>query len=374
VTTPHTARPTVVFVELMRALAVAFVLYAHFIGHPLGETWWPARQVERFVFGPLGVIQSSGLLGICLFFLVSGYIISHVGVDESRREFAVKRLFRIYPPLVTATLLGAGVAWLRHLAGDAGAPAPPGPGTLLAASTLVGYLMVPQRIVLAVAWTLTIEMIFYAAVLLLLPVLRARAWLAVAALLAGVHAVLLLARDFGQGFLLFALCVSYLPVLALGQLLWARATGRIGWPAFAALSACAWLGFVRGLEVVAPRYLDPAESYGVSVAFAYALFVAALLAGPALPRWTLARLVAERSYGLFLVHGPVMIFVRNFLPLRGEAQLVAMLVASLAMAELLLRLVERPSQAFARRWLRAEDPGTACAGGRRRRYDGACSK
>ena len=118
----------------------------------------------------------------------------------------------------------------------------------------------------------------------------------------------------------------------------------------------AWGSFVRGLEVVAPRFLEAQDSYGVSAALAYAIFVVALLGGASLPRWRAIRLLAERSYSLYLVHGPVMILVRSFLPLGDGVRLVAMLVATFAVTEVFLRLVERPSQALARRLLRQRPP------------------
>ncbi len=335
----------------MRALAVLVVLVAHVVTHSGGTEWWPATQFERFVLGPFAVIQWSGWLGVCLFFFVSGYVISHVAGSESRTEFALKRLLRIYPPLVAAVLYTAGVLWLRHLAGDATADAAPGLARIVLASTLVGYVTVPQQIVLAAAWTLVVEMLFYAAIWLLLPALRRRPWVASALVLAFTNLAIHEGRHHGPSVFLATVSIVYLPLLVLGQLLWARAEERCGWPAFAVLSLLAWVSFVRGLEVVYPGFLEPTSSYGVSVALAYGVFVIALLGRDHLRSWRPASLVAERSYGLYLVHGPTIMLANWLLGDRAfELRLAAVLIVTFATAEIVLRWVERPSRALARRW------------------------
>jgi peptidoglycan/LPS O-acetylase OafA/YrhL len=46
-----------------------------------------------------------GHLGVGIFFLVSGFIISHVAEKETRAEFVVKRVLRIWPTLTIAVFL-----------------------------------------------------------------------------------------------------------------------------------------------------------------------------------------------------------------------------------------------------------------------------
>lgn len=89
-------------ISLLRAIAALMVVYDHlFCIVPLrhfGSAAFPAPVVQEYISTPLGIIQDFGWLGVAIFFLVSGFIISHVAMRENRVEFIVKRVFRIYPP------------------------------------------------------------------------------------------------------------------------------------------------------------------------------------------------------------------------------------------------------------------------------------
>lgn len=50
-------------------------------------SWEPLNAMRAYLVKPLGNIQDFGFVGVALFFLISGFIITHVATSESRRQF-----------------------------------------------------------------------------------------------------------------------------------------------------------------------------------------------------------------------------------------------------------------------------------------------
>ena len=96
------------FIHLLRGIAALLVMWVHLgLWYPAehGYTWWAAGVWRDGLVAPLHLYQDGGHLPVLLFFLVSGFIITHVSLKETRLEFVVKRLFRLAPPLLLALLL-----------------------------------------------------------------------------------------------------------------------------------------------------------------------------------------------------------------------------------------------------------------------------
>lgn len=351
-----------VALDTFRAVAAPMVVYGHIVA-----LWMPAQQVsypavdliDRVARAPLHLEQTFSHLGVVLFFLVSGFIITHTGVRQRHREFALKRLLRIYPPLLVAVLLCAALltAGLDPL--TTGQDATVSPVTILTNATLVNYLLVPQVVLIGVAWTLIIEMIFYSVVFVLLPLLRRAVWAAIAVELALVGLVVLTARQGGPHWFLFAVSFSYLPVLLLGQIVWAVWSRRIPLWAGGALGATSWLLYVWAGGRDMGRIDD---AYELTVVLALLLFVVGVLAEPALRLRRPVAFLADRSYSIYLLHGlvafPVMDLLVRALP--SPLAVAGGLLVIVVTADLSYRLVERPSQRLARTLLgqrRSGGPG-----------------
>src|ERR1700709_692538 len=139
---------------------------------------------------PLGIIQHGGWLAVCLFFLISGFVITHVAAREGVAEFLVKRFFRIFPLLAIFVLLSIGlqpalwgsVSW----------------ASLLRKMTLVNWFHTPQVNYVGGAMTLVIEVQFY--VLVALTMAARRPLLALAANLAVPIATTALCRQYDANF------------------------------------------------------------------------------------------------------------------------------------------------------------------------------
>ena len=343
-----------VFLDYLRALAAWLVLWDH-LGTIMpgwaNRTFAPAAWVRANIADPLGVIQNFGWFGVALFFLISGFIITDRARVEGVAEFSLKRLLRIYPMLAIAVVLAAvlvtapGVATVR---------------AVLLSMTLANYVMVPQVVILGVAWTLVIEMAFYA-------LTAGTQWARnsphrIALNLAVVALVVSRRGAFGPEFSLFAVSVSYLPVLVMGQALyWWLSARRLSARWAIAYLAAAFALFVWGLRLIQPGFLAPANSYVISVVYALMLF-AALIHAP-LRENRLVRLLSDTSYALYLLHGVVAPLVLKTLMPHGplSVAIAAAAAASLAAAWVAHMLVERPLQGLARR----------LAGGRRARLRAA---
>ncbi len=333
--------------DALRGLAVLMVVYDHLFAvageRMAGGAFVPVPWIRDWLSGPLGIIQDFGWFGVCLFFLISGFVITHSARRESLRVFVLRRAFRIGPPLVVAVLV---VAALDLLAGTRR------PWTdYLYGLTLAGYFTVPQIVVLGVAWTLVIEVIFYAlmaAVSLLFKLARPAIGTAVATLVP--LAVIIHARDLGDSFFLFAASVAYLPVLLIGSALYLRKTAAAS-AASVALLVLANAGvFMFGLRSIHTSFLPLNNSYALSMVYATGLFLLCVDRGaPRVLRWT-----GDISYSLYLLHGTLgFLFVQKALAWgSGPAAPWLAAAASLGVSYLMYRLVERPAIELGKRFAR----------------------
>jgi peptidoglycan/LPS O-acetylase OafA/YrhL len=161
------------WLDALRGIAAMLVVYEHLAGflfHRYG------LAVERW-FLP-------GYAGVCLFFLVSGYIIpASLERRGSLRGFWVGRFFRLYPLFVVALVLLVllDLAGLRPLAPKG----LPDPVDTVAAHSMMLPSLLGMPDILGVTWTLAFEMAFYLLVAGLFAVGLRRASPVVALLLAG---------------------------------------------------------------------------------------------------------------------------------------------------------------------------------------------
>ena len=213
---PHRASAErLVFLDWLRIYAFTSVLAGHKFHEPVARAaqaetpWlrWPARLLWPFIEG--------GGVGVVVFFLISGYIITQVLQRESAPEFLLKRAFRIYPLYLVAVGIeflilrshGQGVGWQ----------------TLLQQMLLVGDFFGTPYALAGVEWTLRLEILFY----LLMAGLRTLGLTRMdrAGPLAITYVLLIAALQFGgplashtawtRGYLSL-----FMPFLLLGSMLW----------------------------------------------------------------------------------------------------------------------------------------------------------
>lgn len=145
-------------IDGLRAIAALGVMVEHMFGDLLRQT--PPAAGPLNVAGDLLVQNVSlGRFGVALFFLISGFVVPFsIGGERPLFQFAVSRVFRLYPALWLALAVLATMAWLG---GE-----PPRAITVLANMTMAPTLF-GQPWLSPIYWTLFIELVFYILIALL---------------------------------------------------------------------------------------------------------------------------------------------------------------------------------------------------------------
>lgn len=337
----------------LRGLAVLIVVYHHAVGLLPGPNGSPQ-------FEPI----TGGFLGVDIFFVLSGFLITAILLDETRRSgrvglrsFYMRRGFRLLPALYC--LLGVHLlyVWLTGL--------PIGPevdsvrdGVLYVYNWRWRWATEQAQPNLVHLWSLAVEEQFYLlwplAVILLTSLVKRASWRA------GVIGATVLAVTVHRWVLFegtespFTIVTLYartdtradsLLVGALLAQLWAgRFLPRRG------LVPAAWLStIVVAVAIVRVEVLDSVLYRGgyTVVAIAVAVIIAATLQGGWLAAKLLTvaplRLVGRVSYGLYLWHGWVFVVVLRYGGGWGWATRLAVgLLAAAVLTSLSWHLVERP--------------------------------
>jgi peptidoglycan/LPS O-acetylase OafA/YrhL len=174
----------IVFIDIGRGLAALLVFYSH-IAHP----WVAAKGehapyigfIESLTSDPMHMAgQGIGQVAVPFFFLVSGFVVTPIALRQGHRRFAVNRTIRIYAPMLFVVLLTALMLVANLHPPSTGQSQELTPLTMLTNVALVNYVIFPQVVLVPVAWTMIIEVLFYLMLLAVLPVLRRWTWLAIA--------------------------------------------------------------------------------------------------------------------------------------------------------------------------------------------------
>jgi peptidoglycan/LPS O-acetylase OafA/YrhL len=349
----------IAFIDLVRALAPVLVLWSH-----LGP-WWcsehgPACTVSGSMWEPvrlttsvsdrLGLNGNGGHLGVLMFFLVSGFIVSHVIRFETRADFVIKRVFRIAPMLIFAVVLAYAVSSALVASG-----LPPTLGfaarsaaDLLRSVFLLDYFA-PSPNTLGVTWSLVPEVGFYAILVLTWQTLArwpVRGSYLIIAIVAAVEGLLALLPFRGANY--FFMQAEFIVVGRAVYLAWA---GIASWQSSVMLAATA-LAVFSGLhfEWAYPRtQLVGADSVAISWVIAIVGFIA-LAAVHKCPRPL--RFVSNASYSIYLLHIPVGCLILNVLCLRYgfpfEIAFPVAIVGILAVSHATYRFIEVPAQRLGR--------------------------
>lgn len=355
------------FVHLLRGLASLLVVWSHLSGFWLLENGRSSALQDlwyQLVAQPFHVFQNGGHLGVVLFFLISGYIITHTSLRETRRDFAVKRTLRIFPPLLFATgvaalLLVISSATDTILYGTNSADA----WTWIASVFLIDGFVSDTR-VLDVTWTLVVELLFYTLTLVAMG-LTQRSPVAATWVMTGVWIAIFVASTTLP--VLSTTINSSLPVylafLLAGRAIYLWHSGRAGALTAVILTATHMMLYMVFIETLSPGFLlapggwvglEPVVTYG----YALLIFLGCLVWSPS-RLWAPFRVLGDISYSLYLLHLPVGITVLNLLDLLGVPESVNTLIAiavSLVAAYVMYLLIEAPSQRFARRLIRTKFP------------------
>lgn len=336
--------------DVLRALAVLAVVAHHLHAH----TGAPMPYLDRF----------GGLLGVQLFFVLSGYLISASAAQHSLGHYAVHRVMRIFPAYwVAFGLMALAVSWrlpLERIVEHPGA-------FLLSLANLqqLHAVALLEMDVLSVSWSLTVEVLWYAVAPLVLLLMRHNAWATFLALFVVSTAWTWLANrgaltplyagglaDLSRTPLpsqLHVLINSAFPAqlvfFGLGALVYryreSLATVPLAvWPALALL----------GLGTLPWHTGWPLATGLISGLGLTALFVWLLRS----PEWPLRPLqfTGRISYSIYLLHFPIIVGAYKRFGHLGPAHHLITLALIFGAAWLLYWWVEQPAMQQARRWTR----------------------
>lgn len=358
--TARDKRADIPFIDVVRALAPVFVMWAH-----LGPWWcqehastcsadgtvWAPVAITRRVADRLPLNGNGGHLGVLLFFLVSGFIISHVVHFENRMDFVIKRVFRLVPMLIVASAFAYAVssalmAWgLPPILGFSARSL-----TDLFLSMFLLNTFIPSPYTLLVSWSLVPEVGFY--------ILMTAAWsplkrwplggtYLLIAVVAIVDLVTISIFSFKPAHYFF-IQVEFILVGRAVYLNWAGLVKR--WSA--ALLAATALATLAGVDLTQPYSrleLLGAQSVMVSWAIAVVVF-AAMISVRRCP--APLRLLGNSSYSLYLMHIPLGCLVLSVLSLQDglpyKLAFPIALVVIFTTSYLTYRLVEVPGQKLGR--------------------------
>lgn len=347
------------WLDVLRAGAVSIVVWDHFVGSFLahtGVTWLPNVVVNKVVFTPLAITQYGGFLGVSVFFLISGYIIARTARSESHRKFAIRRLLRIVPPLALASVIGFVLVKINPSISPGAADA--SLWDILTNISLTNYFLTPRIVLVGVAWSLVVEVVFYLLTFLFLPVLHSKRIIALFPFLIIAAALLLLAtrRDFGPNYFLLVVNCLYMPLLAIGSGFYLKESRILNAWGFTAVLASGWLVFLWGTSRIYPKFLVATDSYPVSIAAALLIFTVLWLLRDRVTTWRPIKLLALSSYSIYLFHGIVGLPVlAHFYTSIGYTLALILALAATAGATVgSYLLVEKPCQRLARRLTRKQ--------------------
>ncbi len=333
--------------QLCRAVAALLVVLFHLGGAIGSDKYFKLPLLAQGLY--------FGHSGVAFFFVLSGFIITHVhagdlGRPERLGTYLRKRLARIYPPflIVFALVFAAGLA-----SPSLRATLPADPMVILKA-----LLLLPQDIamvggtgapVVIVAWSLHYELLFYALFALAI-VSRTAAWVAVAALAANSLSCLVGSTcTFPRSFFASHWLVLFAMGVAVARLAQQAVSPKVA-------LATAWVG-VLGFTLVATAEVIGLVLENGNLYVCYGLFsslvvlglVQAENAGAIVWRHPAVTTLGDASYALYLVHYPLISLACKLALAAGLSGLsgaaltfFATLVLCLIVAHHFHRLVERP--------------------------------
>jgi len=309
-------------------------------------------------------IISAGFLGVDLFALLSGFIISLTYAERLSR-FSVKtalpflwlRLARVYPLLlaVLALFVGAGV-WAQGLGSLATTLADP--SFWMQALMLNGWGLESRWVYNVPSWTVSSEWLCYLVFPLLAPLLvRVRAgWQALALAGATLGATILAMRALGYPY--FDAHLDFGWVRIVGGFL----AGCWLYRAMNARSLHSWpWGWIGLASLILALYACAQSRHSVAVV-CFAVLVYAMAQNSQPLRWLFGNRVSlflgEISYSVYMVHWFVLavcmpIFGAELGRLPPGGQLAVVLGTILLFATLTHFSIERPARARMRKWLGA---------------------
>lgn len=355
-------------IQALRAIAAISVMFAHLYG---------VEKNHSDLATLLSPLALSGMAGVDLFFVISGFIIVWVAADwapgtRSSAAFLYARVTRIYP---TWWLFAGALAVYLYI--TQGVPWDPTEidGRALSGSEhlIKSLLLIPHDAlpILELGWTLVHEMYFYlvfALILLLpktwrIPAMGAWAALLIAAIVSGwsssqANTLITLA--------VYPMTLEFMMGAAVGWIL------KSGWTSYARPALIAGIAGTL-YAILSVDFVTPSASLPLARTFLFGTSAALIIYGVTAlevrtkhARWAHPFLVriGDWSYSLYLGHLIVIAGLgRLYYPVFGQYGMMASLafiliavISAITVAAAAYYLFERPTIRFLRRWRPSHEP------------------
>jgi len=308
---------------------------------------------------PRSAVVVLGVYSVEGFFLISGFCFFHLYAGQrfdwpELRRFHIKRFFRIAPLYYVAMALGAVFAF------DQAVGPRVTPTRVLENVTMSFGLVHPNHAMVLGGWSIGLEYVFYLVFPLLAFIARSRLALY---LLAGALVLWALPYNFGvvqaaaepRKFHAYVQIPNHAFLFVLGALVAdLRSRIKVRIPAFALLAAL--IAIAYGAVLAQPPFLEHLEVMIGMARVKYVVLCSLVVLLFAFTKLPNARMIApltwlgELSYSVYLMHPFAWRMVEPFFApqLSAPARLACGLAATLALAALTWRLVERPCIALGR--------------------------
>jgi peptidoglycan/LPS O-acetylase OafA/YrhL len=149
--------------DLLRVIAVLAVLYSHisfYLLDDIGGGWWMIDVVNTVLIEDAGLNLHLSFVGVSIFMLLTGLLITRSAMRQSRRDFMVARLARLVPALWFAIAMAVILVKLGLNGMFSGQPGITN-GEAVLSFFLGGFFLRPEVAVLGVTWTLVVQIVFY---------------------------------------------------------------------------------------------------------------------------------------------------------------------------------------------------------------------
>ncbi|HBH7063453.1 hypothetical protein A3N57_01825 [Enterobacter cloacae subsp. dissolvens] len=292
----------ILFLDYMRIFAFSTVLIGHKYYKDLLSVANDAGShiTIRMIAQAAYDLTVGGAVGVVVFFMISGYIITHVLQSEGTKEFYIKRIFRIYPLYVFAILLEVIVKYFNGIE-------IPSIAILVPRLLLVGDFFGTPLGLAGVEWTLRIEIMFYAIMGMLrfsglLSNAKATSFLfLIACLLIANTTPFPVAHDFHNGYF-----SAYIPFLFAGVIVYYLETKQLGRMLAFFCIAIMFVTHIKVIGIASPRWIN--SNYAVIGVF---VFMVAWIARERFIYHPWCVLLSELTYSIYLFHDWIWIYFKQ---------------------------------------------------------------
>ncbi|SNT26781.1 acyltransferase family protein [Rhodococcoides kyotonense] len=336
--------------DLLRTIAVLAVLYSHisfYLIDDRGEGWWVIDVVYRVLIEETGLNQHLSFVGVAIFMLLTGLLVTRSAMRQSRRDFAVSRLARLVPALwisVFAAIVLVRLGINGMFSGQTGITN----SEAALSFVLGGFFLKPEVAVLGVTWTLTVQLLFYLYCTAVRGVLRT--YPVVVPLVGAALCVVVLMYNFyipqPWSVPMLSKIAATMPTLFLGQIIYLGWAKIIGWR-WVVVAVIAQAEVVRLATDIHAYWAGDQYMWTIVVVTGLVLLLSRYDGRVA--QWEIVRWTGTRSYAIYLVHTLILYRVyENVVPYTGPTgAVVAFVVVTALVSEAVYRWVETP----AARWL-----------------------